>query len=339
MPLQIVEDDCLAWLERREEKSVHAVITDPPFGLREYNSQEIDKLRSGRGGVWRIPPAMGGCKRAPLPRFTVLSSDEVQSIHQFFLGWGKKVLRVLVPGGHVMIATSPLFMHVLFGALSEAGLESRGAIIRLVRTIRGGYRPKGAEDEFPDVSTMPRACYEPWGLFRRPFEGTLAANLRIWGSGGLRRARNGLPFCDVIESERTPQREREIADHPSLKPQSLMRQLVWAALPLGRGVVVDTFLGGGSTLAAAEALGVHGIGIEIEPKYAALARRAVPQLAKLDVELPGVIQVNGSQLRFTVDGTHVTETAIIYDAGVSKVNGNGKHAPRRMNGNGKPRRR
>ena len=39
---------------------------------------------------------------------------------------------------------------------------------------------------------------------------------------------------DVIESEKTPQQERRIADHPSLKPQSFLRALVYAILPLGR---------------------------------------------------------------------------------------------------------
>jgi DNA modification methylase len=62
--------------------------------------------------------------------------------------------------------------------------------------------------------------------------------------------------------ERTPQPERDIADHPSLKPQSFLRQVVHAALPLGEGIIVDPFMGSGSTVAAAEALGLHSIGVE-----------------------------------------------------------------------------
>ena len=147
--------------------------------------------------------------------------------------------------------------------------------------MRGGDRPKGAEDEFPNVSAMPRSCWEPWGVFRRPFEGTLAENLRHWNAGGLRRLPDGNPFPDVIESTRTPQREREIAPHPSLKPQRFLRQLVWAALPLGKGKILDPFAGSGSTLAAAQALGYDSVGIEANEEYAAVARRAVPLLAQL----------------------------------------------------------
>jgi DNA methylase len=75
----------------------------------------------------------------------------------------------------------------------------------------------------------------------------------------LRRSLKGGPFGDVIPSERTPKRERQIADHPSLKPQSLLRRLVYAALPLGEGIIADPFMGSGSTVAAAEAMGLRSL--------------------------------------------------------------------------------
>ena len=175
----------------------------------------------------------------------------------------------------------------MFNALERAGFEERAVIVRLVRTLRGGYRPKGAEEEFPNVSSMPRSCWEPWGLFRRPFKDTLADNLRRWKAGGLHRPSEQSPFCDVIESGRTPRNEREIAPHPSLKPQAFLRQLVWISLPLGEGVILDPFAGSGSTLAAAEALGYDSIGVEIDAEYVEMARQAVPRLAALSVEMPG----------------------------------------------------
>jgi DNA modification methylase len=284
MAYEIIVTDCFDWLENCPEASFHAVITDPPFGVREFTQVELEKMKNGCGGVWRIPPSMGGSQRAPLPRFTVLTPEDVQNMATFFREWACRVLPVLVPGGHVFIAATSLWSHVVFGALAEAGLEKRGEVVRLVRTLRGGYRPKGAEDEFSDVSTMPRSCWEPWGVFRRPFEGTLAENLRRWGAGGLRRLPDGNPFPDVIESGRTPRREREIAPHPSLKPQKFMRQLVWAALPLGQGEILDPFAGAGATLAAAEALGYDSVGIEINEEYAQSARRAVPLLAQLPAD-------------------------------------------------------
>ena len=89
------------------------------------------------------------------------------------------------------------------------------------------------------------------------------------------------PFEDVIPSERTPKLEREIANHPSLKPQSFMRQMVYAALPLGKGVIADPFMGSGSTIAAAEAMGLRAIGAERYLDYFSMASDVIPQLAAL----------------------------------------------------------
>jgi site-specific DNA-methyltransferase (adenine-specific) len=163
----------------------------------------------------------------------------------------------------------------------DAGFEKRGEIIRLVQTLRGGDRPKNAHDEFPDVSVMPRSAWEPWGLFRKPCEGRVQDNLRKWGTGGLRRISEDAPFLDVIRSAPTRGEERKIAPHPSLKPQAFMRQIVRASLPLGRGIILDPFMGGGSTIAAARAVGYRSIGIERDRAYFLIAEKAIPTLAQM----------------------------------------------------------
>lgn len=275
--------DCLEWMEAREPKSVHAIVTDPPYGLKEYTPQEKEKLRNGHGGVWRIPPSFDGCMRSPLPRFTVLTAAERENLRRFFSAFAQRAIRVLVPGGHLFIATNPLLSHLVYLPLMEAGLEKRGEIIRLVQTLRGGDRPKNAHEEFPEVTVMPRSCWEPWGLFRKPCERRVQDNLRKWKTGGLRRISEEMPFSDVIPSAPTRPEEREIAPHPSLKPQAFMRQIVRAALPFGGGIVLDPFMGGGSTIAAAIAVGYESIGLELDPVFFKMAEHAIPKLAKLHV--------------------------------------------------------
>ena len=276
---ELVEGDCLSWFATRESNTVHAIVTDPPYGLKEYTAQEKAKLRSGNGGVWRIPPSFDGCLRQPLPRFTILNEEDKRELKNFFFQWATAALRVLVPGGHVFIATNPLLSHLVYVAMIEAGFEKRGEIIRLVQTLRGGDRPKNAHKEFEEVTVMPRSCWEPWGLFRKPCEGRVQDNLRKWKTGGLRRIGEDQPFCDVIRSSPTRHLERDIAPHPSLKPQMFMRQIVRASLPLGEGVVLDPFMGGGSTIAAALANGYESIVIESDPEFFAMARAAIPRLA------------------------------------------------------------
>ena len=277
---EIIQTDAFDWLSQAKTHSIHAVVTDPPYGLLEYTPEQLHKLRDGRGGVWRIPPSFDGCQRKPLPRFTVLTADDRGSLRAFFTRLAQGLIRVLVPGGHVFVATNPLVSHLVYEPFIETGFEKRGEIIRVVQTLRGGDRPKNAHEEFAEVSVMPRSCWEPWGLFRKPCEGRVQDNLRKWHTGGLRRPPSGDPFKDLIYSSPARGYEREVAPHPSLKPQRFLRQVVRASLPLGRGVILDPFMGSGSTIAAATALGLRSIGFEIDPTYFRVAVQAIPLLAE-----------------------------------------------------------
>lgn len=272
--------DCLSWLEDQVADSIHAVVTDPPYGLYEYSDEQQKKLRQGKGGVWRIPPSFDGHKRSPLPRFTTLDASQLDEIGEFFLVWAKTLLPALVPGANVVVASNPLVSFIVSLALVEAGLERRGELVRMTMTMRGGDRPKGAHEEFVDVSVLPRSMWEPWLIFRKPLEGRVQDNLRKWGTGGFRRPGKDKPFGDVIQSAPTRATERKLAPHPSLKPQMFMRQLVRGVLPLGKGVVLDPFSGAGSTLAASNNIGYQSIGIERDAYYFEIARDAIPKLTK-----------------------------------------------------------
>ncbi|MEO8051872.1 MAG: DNA methyltransferase [Acidobacteriota bacterium] len=279
----LYQADCLQWMDLRSPNHVHAIVTDPPYGLREYTHEEKKKLRSGQGGIWRIPPSYDGCQRSPVPRFTVLTEADRTRLRAFFALFAERAFRILVPGGHLFIASSPLLSHLVYLPLMEAGFEKRGEVIRLVQTLRGGDRPKNAHLEFPDVTVMPRSCWEPWGIFRKPCEGRVQDNLRKWKTGGLRRLSADAPFTDVIASAPTRSEERNIAPHPSLKPQAFMRQIVRASLPLGQGVVFDPFMGAGSTIAASIAVGYGSVGVESDSEFFEIATKAIPDLAGLSV--------------------------------------------------------
>lgn len=272
----------LDWMRKQPAQSIHAVVTDPPYSLEEFNEQNLAKLKAGRGGVWRKPPVFDGVERRPLPRFTVLGAEQRKMLHKFYRQFAREAHRILLPGGHLVIAANPLLSTLVYSAFDIPGLEKRGELIRIVKTMRGGDRPKGAEQEFSDVSVMPRASWEPWGLFRKELsEKTVAANLRRWGTGGFRRISEHEPFRDLFECAPARGVERAIADHPSLKPQRLMRYIVAGVLPVGEGIIYDPFFGSGSTLGAAANLGVMAIGTEREPDYFFQGVQAIPLFAQL----------------------------------------------------------
>ncbi|MHB1359900.1 MAG: DNA methyltransferase [Rhodocyclaceae bacterium] len=283
--------NCFEWLRAQPANSIHGVCTDPPFGIVEFLPHEVAKLRSGRGGVWRLPPSMGGSQRDPLPRFTTLSATEREHVRIYFKELGDALMPVLVPGAHIILAGTPMLQHLVQSGFAEAGFEVRGAIMRLYRGFRGGDRPKNAEIEFSEVCVTPRGNYEPWMLFRKPIaERTVADNLRKWGTGALRRIGVDQPLPDIIQSGKTPALEEAIFNHPTMKPQHLLRILARALLPMGEGRILEPFAGSGSTIAACQAVGYDSIGIELDDEYFAALEGNIQTLAAM---YPGL---NGASL-------------------------------------------
>jgi site-specific DNA-methyltransferase (adenine-specific) len=78
--------------------------------------------------------------------------------------------------------------------------------------------------------------------------------------------------------------ERDMGDaknsHPTVKPIALMRWLVKLVTPTG-GVVLDPFMGSGTTGVACKSLQVEFVGIEQEPDYLSIAERRIDSVAPL----------------------------------------------------------
>jgi site-specific DNA-methyltransferase (adenine-specific) len=284
--INIIYGDCFDILNSFLDNSIHAVVTDPPFGVKEYKDEELEKKKKGKGGIWRLPPSFDGHTRSPLPRFTALNNKEREELFDFFVDLSKLLLSKLLPGGHLIIASNSFLSQLVYSAIIEGGFEFRSEIIRLVQTLRGGDRPKNAEKEFSDVCAIPRGSYEPWGLFRKPLPEkiTVAECLRKYQTGGLRRTIDNKPFSDVLLTGKTSKKERLICNHPNIKPQSLMRKLVYSALPLGKGIIVDPFMGSGSTLAAALHYGYEAIGIERDQNFYHLAKESIIPLSEISLD-------------------------------------------------------
>ncbi|MCY4526917.1 MAG: hypothetical protein OXB89_09950, partial [Anaerolineaceae bacterium] len=141
--------DAFDWLREAKRDSIHAVVTDPPFSVLEYTPDQLAKRRNGHGGVWRIPPNFDGATRQPVPRFTALTESDKEMMRLFFAEFAGLLHNVVVPGAHVFVAATPVVSHLVYEPFIEAGFEKRGEIVRIVKTLRGGDRPKNAEKEYP----------------------------------------------------------------------------------------------------------------------------------------------------------------------------------------------
>ncbi len=94
-------------------------------------------------------------------------------------------------------------------------------------------------------------------------------------------------------------------EHPAPYPVALAARILECYLDAGPGVVLDPFLGSGSTLLAARRLGLSGIGFEISPEFARLAYRRIAGLLPLERPDIRVEAVDGAEppapIRFRPD--------------------------------------
>lgn len=71
MPYALYNADYLDGLASRQENSIEAIVTDPPYGLKEFSTNERARLQNGgTGGIWRVfgdHPMRSRCLTINLP--------------------------------------------------------------------------------------------------------------------------------------------------------------------------------------------------------------------------------------------------------------------------------
>ena len=95
----------------------------------------------------------------------------------------REALRVLKPGGHLIAFSGSRTYHRMAVAIEDAGFEIRDQIM----WIYGSGFPKShnLKDEWQGWGTALKPAHEPMVLARKPFIGTVAANVLTYGTGGL----------------------------------------------------------------------------------------------------------------------------------------------------------
>lgn len=144
----VICGDCLYEMGGMGECSIDAIVTDPPYGW------------SFMGKKWDYD----------VPRVEV---------------W-RECLRVLKPGGHMLVACGTRTQHRMAVNIEDAGFEIRD----VVAWIYGSGFPKSlnigkAIDKMQGWGTALKPAMELWTLARKPLQGTVASNVLKWGTGGI----------------------------------------------------------------------------------------------------------------------------------------------------------
>jgi site-specific DNA-methyltransferase (adenine-specific) len=253
----VVQGDCLSLLGRLPPASVDLLVADPP-----YNLDLVFGAERGR--------RMGDAE-----------------YEAYSAAWLDAALPALRPGASVYVFGDWRGSSALYRALSTR-LTVRNRIVWEREKGRASTRNwKSAHEEIwfatrgedwyfaPEAVRLRRRVLAPYrdasGLPKDwekgpegNFRDTAASN--IWTDLTV-------PFWSMPEN----------TDHPAQKPEKLLAKIILASCPPG-GLVLDPFLGSGTSAVVARKLGRRFLGLELDPEYCLLALRRL----ELAAEAPGI---------------------------------------------------
>jgi site-specific DNA-methyltransferase (adenine-specific) len=214
---------------------IAAVVVDPPYssGGMFRSDRQADPLNKYRG--WSQGDDGKSCKPQSLPGSFAGDSRDQRGYFAWCSLWLSQTWRIAKPSAQVFVFTDWRQLPVTTDAAQAGGWTWRGVLV----WDKGIGRPMK-------------------GRFRNHLE------YIVWGSHGAMPDPDDV-YPSTLLRHAPPGTERE---HITQKPESLIRELLSIAPP---GIVLDPFMGSGTTLRAAKDLNRRAIGIEIEERYCEIA--------------------------------------------------------------------
>ncbi len=248
----IVTGDCLDVLARMPEASVDLVFADPPYNLQLAG----DLSRPDQSRV-------DGCD-AEWDRF-----DSFAAYDAFTRAWLAACRRVMKPNATLWTIGSYHNVFRVGAALQDLGYW----ILNDVVWVKTNPMPNFRGRRFTNAhETLIWAARSPEARHTFNYDALKAFNDDL-----QMRSDWTIPICSGPERLRAEDGRKL---HPTQKPEALVRRAILAASRPG-DLVLDPFLGSGTTAAAARALGRHFVGIERDAAFAEAARARVAAVEPL----------------------------------------------------------
>ncbi len=239
----IYHGEALDILASLPQGSADVMLTDPPYssGGMFRGDRAGDPSQKYRG--WSQDAT--GKSRKPTAEYGTFGGDNKDqwSWIRWTAAWSGFALNVVKPNGHAFMFTDWRQLPATTDAAQFGGWTWQGILV----WDKGVARPMQ-------------------GRFRNHIEYV------VWATnGGLTQVRGVYPSA-LISVPTVSAAERE---HVTQKPTKLLQHIL--AVVEDCRVVLDPFMGSGSSLVAAKALGLKAIGIEIDERYCEIAANRMGQ--------------------------------------------------------------
>lgn len=306
---KIFTGDCIEEMKKIPDNYIAACITDPPYNYefigRNWDAEEIkrrvERVQSSNTLVKNIPYGSGLAGGVRNKRWYEKNRNNILDYQKWVEEWGKELYRILKPGALVFTFNSTrTIAHVQVG-LENAGFYARDIIV----WRRNSGIPKGLNvaKKLEKMGDPNAKDWEGWhSAFRNEWEAISVVQKPLVNNyiETLQKYEVGLfktksEDTDGFQSNIFEDIKRDKIDeeniHVTVKPLELIKKLIDISVPRKESnIIIDPFMGSGTTAIAAELLGVKWLGIEIVPEYVDIInsrlekqRREIDEQIKFDL--------------------------------------------------------
>jgi len=292
-------------LTKIDDNSIDLILTDPPYFLDKMDNNWDDRIVSSITDychtVKSLPPGM--------------KFDKNQGIrfYEWYLKISKELYRVLKPGGFFFSFSSPRLYHRMASAVDDAGFLIRDCFIWLYtqnqpkamslnhfidRLDCDPQSKLGLKDKLSGWKTPQiKSCFEPIVMAQKECEGTFLNNMMKYKVGllntNIKIGENMFP-SNVMTTQAInrildkcfllpkPSKEEkgEFNIHKTVKPLAICEYIIQLTTFEKDAIILDPFVGSGTTAVAAKKMGRKFIGIDTNPEYIKIALKRLAQTKK-----------------------------------------------------------
>ena len=292
--IQILHGDCMEKLKTLSDESIDCVITDPPYF--------IDKLTNSWDSNYIKKDAKNSHIKH-LPKGMKFSKKQVKQLYDYYLELSQLLFQKMKPGAFFLSFSSPRLYHAIAMACDIAGFEIRDminwtytqsmpkgmSITHIIKKMKDLNEEEKAKliEEYKDFKTPQiKSCFEPICVAMKPtgkisfirnelnFKTGLIDFSQKVGKDKDRVPANVMTtdvFHDMYDknflvSKPSKKEKGTYNTHITVKPIALIEHLVSLFSKKG-SLVVDPFMGSGTTAIACRKNNRRCLGIEINKEY------------------------------------------------------------------------
>ena len=264
LPLdQVLVGDCRDILAELPEESIDLIFADPPYNLQL------------EGELWR-------------PNLTRVDAvdddwDQFESFahyDEFTRQWLSACRRVLKPTGSLWVIGSYHNIYRVGRIIQDLGFWVLNDVVWVKANPMPNFRGVRYTNAHETLLWVQKEKGEKYTFNYHAMKG-LNDDLQM-------RSDWYIPICTGKERLKDESGEKA---HPTQKPEALLYRVIMSSSN-PQDVVLDPFFGTGTTGAVARKLHRHFIGVELEEKYAQLARERVEEVVQLEFDPPIFVTPN-----------------------------------------------